>query len=579
MIGFEEAILDRGGLRETIGSDSVVLVAGGHTPHGAEAEPLDVDALSAAVSETAPLVEGFAVTSQFSVRNPDHEIAARDLIRERTGLPVTCSHELSDALNGPKRSVTALLNARMISLIDELLSATTGVLAHLGVEAPIMVVRGNGSLVSADFVRERPVETILSGPAASVLGAEHLVGAGDAIISDIGGTTTDIAVLRDGVSGFDPKGATVGGHRTMVEAFAMATHGIGGDSEVTLADRAHGPDLVVGPRRVIPLVVLAQDHGDFLSSQLRRQLNADTAPQEWSAVFLQPAAGADEVSLDRVERQLMERIGGQVVLADAVVEGSRDALALRRLAARGALRVSAFTPTDAAHVLGEQTTHDPLVAQVAAEVWSRRCDHRGKMIVGTPREFAEAVVAKLVRLSAEKLLAMAFSSDGLSESAATSEVVTAALDGKLRASKLVAGLAVPLVGLGAPAAAYYAAIGELLGTKVQIPENADVANAVGAAVGKVRIRRRFTVSAPRRGLYRVHVGSEPESFFELEKAKQAAIDHARSAVGAAMTVAGAPEFEMETLWDEKSIDLNGRTLFVEGVVTVTGTGLPQLNRA
>ena len=222
MIGFEEAVLDRGGLREAIGRDSVVMVAGGHTPHGAEAEPLDTEALAAAVTEIAPSVDGFAVTSQFSVRNADHEIAARDLIRERTGLPVTCSHELADELDGPKRSVTALLNARMIALIDEFVSTTTEVLDLQGIGAPIMVVRGNGSLVSADFVRERPVETILSGPAASLLGAAHLVGEKDAIISDIGGTTTDIAALRDGRFDLGAKGATVGGHQTMVEAVAMA---------------------------------------------------------------------------------------------------------------------------------------------------------------------------------------------------------------------------------------------------------------------------------------------------------------------------------------------------------------------
>ena len=577
MIGFEEAVLDRGGLREAIGRDSVVMVAGGHTPYGAEAEPLDTEALAVAVKEIAPAVDGFAVTSQFSVRNADHEIAARDLIRERTGLPVTCSHELADELDGPKRSVTALLNARMIALIDELVSTTTEVLDLQGIGAPIMVVRGNGSLVSADFVRERPVETILSGPAASLLGAAHLVGEKDAIISDIGGTTTDIAALRDGRFDLGARGATVGGHKTMVEAVAMATHGLGGDSEVLLADRALGADLVVGPRRVVPLVVTAQSHGDFLQSQLRRQLTADTLPQEWSTVFLQPTAKAAEASLDRVERQLMERIGDQIVAADTVVEGSRSALATRRLAARGVLRMSAFTPTDASHVLGTQSTHDPAVAHAAAEVWSRRCDHRGKAIVETQSEFAEAVVARLVRQSAEKLLATAFASDGLSETAATSEVVTTALDGKPRTSKLVVGLGVPLVGLGAPAATYYPAIGELLGTEVQIPEHADVANAIGAAVGKVRLRRRVTVSSPRRGLYRVHIGAEPSSFFELEPAKQAAIDQARSAVAAAMAAAGAPEFELEDHWDEKSVDINDRKLFVEGFATVIGTGRPQLD--
>ena len=134
-----------------------------------------------------------------------------------------------------------------------------------------------------------------------------------------------------------------------------------------------------------------------------------------------------------------------------------------------------------------------------------------------------------------------------------------------------------MVGLGAPAATYYPAVGELLGTEVEIPEHADVANAIGAAVGKVRICRRVTVSSPRRGLYRVHVGAEPDSFFELEPARQAAIDQANTAVAAAMSGAGAPEFELETLWNEKSVDVSGRKLFVEGVATVIGTGRPQLD--
>ena len=619
MIGFETAVLDRGGLREALQGNSLVMVNGGHTSHGSEAEPLDREALAAAVAEVAPGVDGFAVTSQFSVRNPDHELAAREIIRELTGLPVTCSHELADALNGPKRSVTALLNARMIALINELVKTTADVLAKQWITAPIMVVRGNGSLVSADFVTERPVETILSGPAASLIGAAHLVGTQNALIADIGGTTTDIAVLRDGSFDFDAKGATVGGHQTMVEAVAMATHGLGGDSEVLLADRARGADLLVGPRRVVPLVVAVQHHQDPLLAALKRQLDAYTLPQAWSAVFVQPTTRAANAPVDPVEERLLAKITDpqpatdvahgdasmsagerRFVAADTVVNGSREALAMRRLAARGLVRLSAFTPTDAAHVLGTQTTHDPAVAHAAAKVWARRCDHRGKPIVATPQEFAELVVAKLVRLSAEHLLAMALVSDGLPARAASSEIVNAALDAqshtaqmhatnphtansysakshsaKSRTARLLAGLGVPLVGLGAPAATYYPAIGRLLDAEVVVPEHADVANAIGAAVGRVRLSRRVTVSSPRRGLFRVHGGREPEPFVDLEAAKEAAMASARSAIAEAMVAAGAPDYELETHWEEKSVDIGDRKLFVEGIAKATGIGPPQ----
>ena len=78
-----------------------------------------------------------------------------------------------------------------------------------GIRAPLMVVRGDGALMSAAVARERPVETILSGPAASLVGATFLANAADAIVSDIGGTTTDIAVLRAGRPAIDPAGRSI----------------------------------------------------------------------------------------------------------------------------------------------------------------------------------------------------------------------------------------------------------------------------------------------------------------------------------------------------------------------------------
>src|SRR5690606_9372711 len=146
-----------------------------------------------------------------------------ELVRTRTGLPVTASHELSANLGGPRRSLTTLLNSRLIPMIERLVAATESFLPRRGIPAPLMVVRRDGARVSADFARARPIETILSGPAASLVGARHLTGLDDALVSDIGGTTTDVAVLDRGRPRLDPEGALVGGHRTMVEAVAMRT--------------------------------------------------------------------------------------------------------------------------------------------------------------------------------------------------------------------------------------------------------------------------------------------------------------------------------------------------------------------
>ena len=110
-IGFAERELDRHDLREALAGDPVFVCDGGHGHAGEPAAPLDVEAIASWAGQQE--VSGFAVAARFSTRNSAHEVAARDAVRTVTGLPVTCSHELSAKLNGPKRALTAVLNARL----------------------------------------------------------------------------------------------------------------------------------------------------------------------------------------------------------------------------------------------------------------------------------------------------------------------------------------------------------------------------------------------------------------------------------------------------------------------------------
>ena len=259
---------------------------------------LDLAALEAALPELAAGVSGFAVCAYFAVRNPAHEIAARDLIREKTGLPVTASHELSAKLGGPRRALTTLLNARLISMIDRLVAATEGFLEQRGIAAPLMVVRGDGALVSAAFARQRPIETILSGPAASLVGARHMTGLDEAVVSDIGGTTTDVAVLDKGRPRLDPEGATVGGFRTMVEAVAMRTFGLGGDSEVALED---GGLIAEDPARAAPRRAAGAGRRSRMARRSSPSSSGSCAtpiPAAWTAAS--PCAPACRSGLKRV---------------------------------------------------------------------------------------------------------------------------------------------------------------------------------------------------------------------------------------------------------------------------------------
>ena len=247
-IGFVESDLNNAGLKDTLGSDSVLLLPGGHTTHGAEATTLDVSTLKQQLEMLSQSVTGFAVAGYFTVRNPSHELAVRDLLIARTGKAVTCSHELPAQLNGPKRALTTVLNSRLVPTITRLIDATKRAIGEHNIDTPLMIVRGDGALVGSDFAIRRPIETILSGLAASLVGPHYLNGADRAFVNDIGSTTSDVAILENGRPMLGPQDARVGEFRTMVEAVAMHTFGLGGDSEVSLGGSALKPQLMLGPR-------------------------------------------------------------------------------------------------------------------------------------------------------------------------------------------------------------------------------------------------------------------------------------------------------------------------------------------
>lgn len=390
MIGFSEADLARDGLKAALGTDPVVFCPGGHDVHGNTAK-LDLSGLEAALSELGGSVSGFAVCAYFATRNPAHEIAARELIREKTGLPVTASHELSAKLGGPRRALTTLLNARLISMIDRLVAATEGFLEARGIAAPLMVVRGDGALVSAAFARQRPIETILSGPAASLVGAHHMTGLENAVVSDIGGTTTDVAVLDKGRPRLDPEGATVGGFRTMVEAVAMRTFGLGGDSEVALEDGALNPRLLLGPRRLVPLALAGMVHREAVLAELERQLRApNTGRMDGRFAVRTGVPDRLAAGLTAPEARLYEAIGAMPLPLDRLLTSNAQNATLNRLVSRGLVHISGFTPSDAAHVLGKQANWDAAAARLGAELFARKRDGRGQAIAASPEAISSA---------------------------------------------------------------------------------------------------------------------------------------------------------------------------------------------
>ncbi len=579
LIGFEDGVLARGGLGEALGSDPVIFIDGGHSTSGERQAPLDTEGLRAGLSRHAAHVAAVAVVAYFAARDPIDEIRARDIIAEECGLPVTCGHDLATHLNGPKRAVTAVLNARLIGMIARLIEATEATLAAREIASPLMVVRGDGSLVSADFARMRPIETILSGPAASLVGAAHLTGKRDAVVSDIGGTTTDIAVLADGRPAIRADGARVGGHHTMVEAVDMSTHGLGGDSDVQVDDTALHARLLLGPQRVVPVSLMAWAHPAHIHPVLDRQLDAQVPHREDGRFVLKITSRASATSLDPGSREarLLERLPDAPLPFAQAAQGRADARALRRLTQLGLVQVAGFTPSDAAHVLKRHNAWDATAAEKAARLLSRQRDASGQRAAATADALAEMVLDTLAHRSAEALLETALRRDDLAEvQPRRSSLIQAALRGHSGVTSLNVGLALPVVGLGAPAPHYYPDIARRLGAEPVIPEHADVANAVGAIAGRVRIARTITVSQPVDGRFRVHMPTEPEDFPTLAAASERAQAAVQALAREDATRAGADGLEVSCEWHETAVDADGQRMFLEGTATAIASGRPRL---
>src|SRR6056297_196165 len=578
-VGFKERDLESHGLKEALAGDPALVVSGGHNHAGAEMHPLDEAAVLAWL-ETNSEVSAFAVASQFATRNPAHELRLAELIQSRTSRPVSCSHHLSAKLNGPKRALTALLNARLIGMIDRLIDRAEGKLTELGIHAPLMVVRGDGALISAAQARARPIETILSGPAASIVGARWMTGADHALVSDIGGTTTDVAVLRDGKPMIDPAGARVGPWGTMVEAVAMRTTGLGGDSEVQVIDEGLIGGVTLGPRRVVPVSLMAMEAPEVVHAALDEQLRSD-APGEYDTRFVRAVPGMEAGGLAVKDAALLARIGGNVLPLGRVLKTRLESAGLRRLVNRGLVQVAGVTPSDASHVLGRLDSWDAQAAGKAVELIGRKRTGSGNRLCPDPVAMAQMIVDQLIEQTSLALLETAFAEEDVNFGLPPAQLarhilLQKGLDRHRGLVRLDAGLNVPVIGLGASAANYYPAVGERLSCRMDLPQHGGVANAIGAVVGRVTIRRQGTVTSPSEGRYRVHFETGPEDFTEAETAMGALQAALEAEARREAELAGAEDIHVTLSRDIKRAEAEAREVFLEAEITVEASGRPRI---
>jgi N-methylhydantoinase A/oxoprolinase/acetone carboxylase beta subunit len=471
LVGYEEypAAVDR--------QTRVLMINGGHNVSGEEKVPLDVESLEDNLAVFLKDLEAIAVTGFFSVRNPEHEIKVAQIIRDGYDLPVVRGHRLSMRLDATKRATTALWNARLIPLISNLIKASKKVLLRNGINAALMVVRGDGTLMSAETALDRPIDTLLSGPAASILGAKHLSGLCDALIVDMGGTTTDMASLTNGKVALDPQGAKVGKWKTHVEAARVKTIGLGGDSLISAS--ADGL-LAIGPRRVIPLCVFAEQYPEVVEILRKILTMIKKAPRSRinpCTFYFGSKTGNDHVASSSTACAASGFLNEYLQFKDG--RNWFSSKVNERNETRGLMYRSSLTPTDIRVAAGHFNLGNSEAGRLGVAVFAKHLGIRESEFIETVEE---AITKKLC------LAAVNFIED--TDDGPVAQLIdrwfqkpACGADGvKLN---IQVSMTAPVIGVGAPAPLCVPRAFSRFNSQCVLPKAYDVSVAVGAICGMV----------------------------------------------------------------------------------------------
>lgn len=568
---------------EKIENRPFALVSGRLDINGKELAPVDPDEIARIAREMIGRhqVEAFAVSGYAGSVNPAQELQVKAILEQETGLHVCCGHELSDLYNIYHRANTAVLNARIIPLLEAFLEDVITFLRSIQVDVPVLVVRGDGTLMSIHRAREVPVETSLSGPAASVSGAKFLTGLEDATIVDVGGTTSDIGTIRKGRVELQNKGSLVGRWRTHVRALDMSTLGIGGDSVI----RLEKGELVVGPRRILPFCRLVSDYGyrgDLNQLSLAMDsYDLSSEPAIWyylrregknAALFADPAGFSD---LPQRDRRILDALHqgpmSRIELSRYLEMDHWMMVDMANLEKRGLVHRSGLTPTDLLHADGRLDLWDAPGARSLRDLYAR--------LGGTTGEAFSRRVFDTIgrRLLQEFILKQLPDGDSIDRDHPPS-LLSYLVGEDLETLSLRATFPHPLIGLGAPVPFFLEGIEKRAGLQVVIPPHAEVANAIGAVTSTISVESTATIIPLDEGGFGVRGIDRVMNFEEFEDADayarkilEAEVLHLARQAG---TASRAVAFEAE---DSITKAADGSELFLERHLRARVTGAPDLS--
>jgi N-methylhydantoinase A/oxoprolinase/acetone carboxylase beta subunit len=491
LVGYDPELISSFNLGARFATPNYYFFAGGHDLHGRQKEELDLPAILDRVSAIKRNVDAIAVSSYFSPLNPEHENRVHEAVSRVCDLPVVLGHQLSTRLGSVERATTAALNASLLAVLQDFVIAVRRAMDGRDIQAPLMMVRGDGTLMSDEFASRMPVETIHSGPAASAIGGRFLAGLDDILVLDIGGTTTDLALIEHGEVTVSQEGASVGGYRTAVAAADLLSVALGGDSHITL-DR--GKHLALGPERVVPLAHLAADYPQVERriQALSRRAWAEASP-DWLEYWFLLREPENDSLLESVQaRRLVAflRSGPKPVpeiLAHLdvlhVAQIGVDELWRQEVIAKAGL-----TPTDLLHVEGRYTPWCVAASEKALQAFSQyqfKEPHEVRESVW--RQAVEMIVHAVVSFLSGQTLAPPGAPRAVPEDDIGLWFFQNSLYGTHPHLQTRFHLLEPIVGIGAPAGFFLEAVAEALQAPLILPEHHEVANALGAVAGSVMV--------------------------------------------------------------------------------------------
>jgi len=562
LIGYDPDLIDKFKMAERFATPNYFFLDGGHDLYGREKRPLDLPGILAKVTELRGLVDAIAVSAYFSPLNPEHEQRAYKAIASVCDLPVVLGHQLSTRLGSVERATTAALNASLLGMLQDFVIAVRRAMERRQIEAPLMVVRGDGTLMSDEFAARTPVETIHSGPAASAIGGRFLSRLDDALILDVGGTTTDIALIEQGQVTVSEEGASVSDYKTSVKAANLLSIALGGDSHITWG---HEKNVVIGPERVTPLAYLAWKHphvGQQLKA-LSMRASSQVTPDALEYWFLLREPQGGQVRGQR-ERDLVSflrdrpRPVPEILKHLGVLHAAQ--IGIGELQRQEVIGKAGLTSTDLMHIEGRYAAWD---TEAATNAWKVFCQYqfrdpdelRSQVWTQTSEMITHAVVAFLSERPLElrdrkRSLEGADSDMGRWFFYNSLYQAHAHLETTIR-------LRQPIIGIGAPAGIFLPAVAQALHTDLILPEHHEVANAVGAIAGSVMVEEELLIypRLSRDGLevfgYFVQAHDVRHEFEELDVALAHARDLSRErALGAALrSGADNPEVTIEERTD------------------------------